>query len=80
MQPPLKRYKTKAADSRYAKVSRRRTKKDKDLEDFNTSSNVLRLHSLLNSNDYCLDSSLDINSKNNLEDEEATTAKNLARE
>ncbi|KAH5182789.1 hypothetical protein HBH76_152390 [Parastagonospora nodorum] len=40
---PLKRCKTKAADSRYAKVSRRRTKKDKDLEDSNTSSDVLRL-------------------------------------
>ncbi|KAH5576336.1 hypothetical protein HBI24_187550 [Parastagonospora nodorum] len=37
------RYKTKAADSRYAKASRGRTKKDKDLEDSNTSSNVLRL-------------------------------------
>ncbi|KAH5631299.1 hypothetical protein HBI22_120920 [Parastagonospora nodorum] len=41
--PPLKRYKTKAADSRHAKVSRGRTKKDKDLEDSNTSSDVLRL-------------------------------------
>ncbi|KAH6357375.1 hypothetical protein HBI34_217430 [Parastagonospora nodorum] len=41
--PPLKRCKTKAADSRYAKVSRGRTKKDKDLEDSNTSSDVLRL-------------------------------------
>ncbi|KAH5469604.1 hypothetical protein HBI22_193870 [Parastagonospora nodorum] len=41
--PPLKRCKTKAADSRHAKASRRRTKKDKDLEDSNTSSNVLRL-------------------------------------
>ncbi|KAH5861959.1 hypothetical protein HBI92_205490 [Parastagonospora nodorum] len=39
-----------------------------------------RLDSLLDSNNYCLDSSLDINSKNNLEDEEAMTAKNLARE
>ncbi|KAH5570115.1 hypothetical protein HBI24_218530 [Parastagonospora nodorum] len=40
----LKRYKTKAANSRYIKVSRRRTKKNKDLEDSNTSSNVLRLY------------------------------------
>ncbi|KAH5624557.1 hypothetical protein HBI51_236790 [Parastagonospora nodorum] len=94
------RCKTEAADSRYAKASRRRTKKDKDLEDSDTSSDVLRLHrrdraaasqlkktrdeeelakldSLLDSNDYCLDSSLDINSKDNLEDEEATTAKDL---
>ncbi|KAH5498907.1 hypothetical protein HBI31_090080 [Parastagonospora nodorum] len=39
-----------------------------------------KLDSLLDSNDYCLDSSLDINSKDNLEDEEATIAKNLARE
>ncbi|KAH5756882.1 hypothetical protein HBI16_212790 [Parastagonospora nodorum] len=36
------RCKTKAADSRHAKASRRRTKKDKDLEDSNTSSDVLR--------------------------------------
>ncbi|KAH5233411.1 hypothetical protein HBI62_041100 [Parastagonospora nodorum] len=39
-----------------------------------------RLDSLLDSDDYYLDSSLDINSKDNLEDEEATIAKNLARE
>ncbi|KAH4514323.1 hypothetical protein HBH89_033180 [Parastagonospora nodorum] len=36
-----------------------------------------KLDSLLDSNDYCLDSSLDINSKDNLEDEEATIAKDL---
>ncbi|KAH4048265.1 hypothetical protein HBH49_156020 [Parastagonospora nodorum] len=36
-----------------------------------------RLDSLLDSDDYCLDSSLDINSEDNLEDEEATTAKDL---
>ncbi|KAH5001822.1 hypothetical protein HBI77_144240 [Parastagonospora nodorum] len=41
IKPPLKRYKTKAADSRYAKVSRGRTKKDKDLENSNTSSDQL---------------------------------------
>ncbi|KAH4075421.1 hypothetical protein HBH50_016180 [Parastagonospora nodorum] len=75
--PPLKRCKTKAADSRHAKASRRRTKKDKDLENSNTSSD---LDSLLDSDDYCSDSSLDINSKDNLEDEEATIAKDLARE
>ncbi|KAH5532441.1 hypothetical protein HBI52_006420 [Parastagonospora nodorum] len=86
IKPPLKRRKTEAADSRHAKVSKGRTKKDKDLEDSNTSSDVLRLRrrdrldSLLDSNDYCLDSSLDINSKDNLEDKEATTAKDLARE
>ncbi|KAH5464367.1 hypothetical protein HBI22_247500 [Parastagonospora nodorum] len=39
-----------------------------------------RLDSLLDSNNYCLDSSLDINSKDNLENEEVTTAKDLARE
>ncbi|KAH6328754.1 hypothetical protein HBI38_038520 [Parastagonospora nodorum] len=100
IKPPLKRCKTKAADSRYAKVSRRRTKKDKDLENSNTSSNVLRLRrrdraaasqlkktrdeeelakldSLLDSDNYCLDSSLDINSKDNLENKEATIAKDL---
>ncbi|KAH4518378.1 hypothetical protein HBH88_000090 [Parastagonospora nodorum] len=38
------------------------------------------LDSLLDSNNYCLDSSSDINSKNDLKDEEATTAKDLARE
>ncbi|KAH5464316.1 hypothetical protein HBI28_246000 [Parastagonospora nodorum] len=37
------RYKTKAADSRHVKASRGRTKKDKDLENFDTSSDVLRL-------------------------------------
>ncbi|KAH5707378.1 hypothetical protein HBI20_204800 [Parastagonospora nodorum] len=92
IKPPLKRCKTKAADSRYAKASKERTKKDKDLENSNTSSDLgkeaqlkktrdkeelAKLDSLLDSNDYCLDSSLDINSKNNLEDEEATTAKDL---
>ncbi|KAH5651529.1 hypothetical protein HBI23_165510 [Parastagonospora nodorum] len=45
--PSLKYYKTKAADSRHAKVSRRRTKKDKDLENSNTSSDK-RLKALLN--------------------------------
>ncbi|KAH4045930.1 hypothetical protein HBH49_190900 [Parastagonospora nodorum] len=43
IKPPLKRCKTKAADSRHAKVSRGRTKKDKDSEDSNTSSDILRL-------------------------------------
>ncbi|KAH5534351.1 hypothetical protein HBI27_189590 [Parastagonospora nodorum] len=93
--PPLKRRKTEAADSRYAKASGRRTKKDKDLEDSNTSSDVPRLRRrdraaaraqsakrkrLLDSDDYRLDSSSDINSEDDLEDEEATTAKDLARE
>ncbi|KAH5706834.1 hypothetical protein HBI18_252280 [Parastagonospora nodorum] len=36
------------------------------------------LDSLLDSDDYCLDSSLDIDSEDNLEDKEATTAKNLS--
>ncbi|KAH5096786.1 hypothetical protein HBH71_250090 [Parastagonospora nodorum] len=90
--PPLKRCKTKAADSRHAKASRGRTKKDKDLEDSDTSSDVLRLRRRdraaararlaerkhpLDSDDYRLDSSLDINSKDDSEDEEATTAKDL---
>ncbi|KAH6032907.1 hypothetical protein HBI83_015750 [Parastagonospora nodorum] len=39
-----------------------------------------RLDSLLDSDDYCLDSSSDIDPKDNLEDEEATTAKDLTRE
>ncbi|KAH4203258.1 hypothetical protein HBI95_156370 [Parastagonospora nodorum] len=39
-----------------------------------------RLDSLLDSNDYCLDSSLDINSKNNLENKKAIIAKNFTRE
>ncbi|KAH5155291.1 hypothetical protein HBH69_108420 [Parastagonospora nodorum] len=109
------RCKTEAADSRYAKASRGRTKKDKDLENSDTSSNVLRLcrrdraaaraqsaerkrlgkkAQLKKTRDeeelakakkekeekeaqeretY----SLDINPKNDLEDEEAITAKNL---
>ncbi|KAH3956071.1 hypothetical protein HBH51_256370 [Parastagonospora nodorum] len=40
--PPLKRRKTEAADSRYAKASGGRTKKDKDSEDSDTSSDVPR--------------------------------------
>ncbi|KAH6097975.1 hypothetical protein HBI69_242280 [Parastagonospora nodorum] len=39
-----------------------------------------KLDSLLDSNNYYLDSSLDINSKDNLEDEKVIIAKNLARE
>ncbi|KAH5026613.1 hypothetical protein HBI75_137530 [Parastagonospora nodorum] len=39
-----------------------------------------KLDSLLDSNDYCLDSSLDINSKDNLEDKKVTIVKDLARE
>ncbi|KAH4071642.1 hypothetical protein HBH50_066460 [Parastagonospora nodorum] len=38
------------------------------------------LDGLLDSDDYCLDSSPDIDPKDDLEDEEATTAKDLARE
>ncbi|KAH5541522.1 hypothetical protein HBI25_250230 [Parastagonospora nodorum] len=130
--PPLKRRKTEAADSRHAKASGGRTKKDKDSEDSDTSSDVPRprrrdraaararsaerkqlrkeaqlkktrdeeelakakkekeekeareretqLDSPLDSDDYCLDSSSDIDPENNSEDEEATTAKDLARE
>ncbi|KAH4692111.1 hypothetical protein HBH67_233730 [Parastagonospora nodorum] len=111
------RRKTKAADSRYAKVSRGRTKKDKDLEDSNTSSDVLRLcrrdraaararsaerkqlgkeAQLKKTRDeeelakakkekeekeaQERETYLDINSKDDLEDEEAITAKDLARE
>ncbi|KAH5111008.1 hypothetical protein HBH72_010990 [Parastagonospora nodorum] len=97
IKPPLKRCKTKAADSRYAKASGGRTKKDKDLENSDTSSDVLRLRrrnraaasqlkktrdeeelakldGLLDSDDYCLDSSLDINPEDNLEDEELIDA------
>ncbi|KAH5296647.1 hypothetical protein HBI12_213330 [Parastagonospora nodorum] len=125
--PPKKR-----ADSRYAKASRGRTKKDKDSEDSDTSSDVLRLRrrdraaaraqlakrkqlgkeaqlkktrdeeelakakkekekkeaqerktqldSPLDSDNYRSDSSLDIDPEDNSEDEEATTAKDLARE
>ncbi|KAH5335022.1 hypothetical protein HBI12_032270 [Parastagonospora nodorum] len=93
IKPPLKRYKTEAADSRHAKASRGRTKKDKDSENFNTSSDVPRLRRRdraaaraqlakrkrpLDSDDYCSDSSLDINPKDDSEDEEATTAKDLS--
>ncbi|KAH5683858.1 hypothetical protein HBI21_021580 [Parastagonospora nodorum] len=116
--PPLKRRKTEAADSRHAKASRRRTKKDKDLEDSNTSSDVPRprrrdraaaraqlakrkqlgkkaqLKKTRDEEELAKAKkekeekeaqeretySLDINSKDNLEDEEATTAKDLARE
>ncbi|KAH4193612.1 hypothetical protein HBH42_102990 [Parastagonospora nodorum] len=50
------------------------------VEEFTRHKRKARLDSLLDSNDYYLDSSLDINSKDNLEDEKATTAKDLARE
>ncbi|KAH5910050.1 hypothetical protein HBI89_071570 [Parastagonospora nodorum] len=82
--PPLKRRKTKAADSRHAKASRRRTKKDKDLEDSNTSSDVPRLRrrdrAAARAQSAKRKHSSDINSKDDSEDEEATTAKDLARE
>ncbi|KAH4072263.1 hypothetical protein HBH50_056820 [Parastagonospora nodorum] len=39
-----------------------------------------KLDSLLDSNNYYLDSSLDINSKNNLENKKVIIAKNLAKE
>ncbi|KAH5707665.1 hypothetical protein HBI18_248080 [Parastagonospora nodorum] len=112
------RCKTEAADSRHAKASRGRIKKDKDLEDSDTSSDVLRLRRRDRAaacarlaerkrlgkeaqlkktrdeeelakakkekeekeawdDDYCLDSSSDIDPKDDLEDEEATTAKDL---
>ncbi|KAH4152393.1 hypothetical protein HBH43_235200 [Parastagonospora nodorum] len=130
--PPLKRRKTEAADSRHAKASGGRTKKDKDSEDSDTSSDVPRPRrrdraaaraqsaerkrlgkeaqlkktrdeeklakakkekeekeareretqpdSPLDSDDYRSDSSSDINPEDDSEDEEATTAKDLARE
>ncbi|KAH5229214.1 hypothetical protein HBH77_006400 [Parastagonospora nodorum] len=89
------RCKTEAADSRYAKASGGRTKKDKDSEDSDTGSDVPRPRRrdraaararsaerkrLLDSDDYCLDSSSDIDPEDDSEDEEATTAKDLARE
>ncbi|KAH5665289.1 hypothetical protein HBI21_242830 [Parastagonospora nodorum] len=116
--PPLKRRKTKAADSRHAKASRGRIKKDKDLEDSNTSSDVLRSRrrdrvaaraQLAERKQLGKEAQLkktrdeeelakakkekeekeaqeretyssDINPKDNSEDEEATTAKDLTRE
>ncbi|KAH5166823.1 hypothetical protein HBH77_246510 [Parastagonospora nodorum] len=112
------RRKTEAADSRYAKVSGGRTKKDKDSEDSDTGSDVPRLcrrdraaacarsaerkrlgkeaqlkktrdeEELAKAkkekeekeawdDDYRLDSSSDIDPKDDSEDEEATTAKDL---
>ncbi|KAH6535648.1 hypothetical protein HBI07_139400 [Parastagonospora nodorum] len=115
--PPLKRRKTEAADSRHAKASGGRTKKDKDLEDSDTSSDVPRLRrrdraaaraqsakrkqlgkeaQLKKTRDeeelakakkekeekkaQERKTYLDIDPKDDLEDEEATTAKDLARE
>ncbi|KAH4482257.1 hypothetical protein HBH64_237330 [Parastagonospora nodorum] len=72
IKPPLKRCKTEAADSRYIKLGKEaQLKKTRDKEE------LAKLDSLLDSDDYCLDSSLDINSKDDLEDEEATIAKDL---
>ncbi|KAH4975841.1 hypothetical protein HBH73_039820 [Parastagonospora nodorum] len=66
------RCKTKAADSRYAKLGKEaQLKKTRDEEE------LAKLDSLLDSDNYCLDSSLDINSKDNLENKEATIAKDL---
>ncbi|KAH6242158.1 hypothetical protein HBI42_237830 [Parastagonospora nodorum] len=48
------------------------------VEEFARYKRKARLDSLLDSDNYRLDSSLDINSKDNLEDKEATTAKNLS--
>ncbi|KAH6295958.1 hypothetical protein HBI39_159850 [Parastagonospora nodorum] len=50
------------------------------VEEFARHEREARLDSLLDSDDYCLDSSPDIDSEDNSEDEEATIAKNLARE
>ncbi|KAH4888420.1 hypothetical protein HBH58_032110 [Parastagonospora nodorum] len=47
--------------------------------DTTTKKTRIKAHSLLDSNDYCLDSSLDINSKDNLEDEEATINKRIIK-
>ncbi|KAH4386807.1 hypothetical protein HBH88_065440 [Parastagonospora nodorum] len=91
------RRKTEAADSRYAKASRGRTKKDKDLEDSNTSSDRLgkeaQLKKTRDEEELAKakkekeekearerETYSDIDSKDDLEDEEATTAKDLARE
>ncbi|KAH3943962.1 hypothetical protein HBH53_167650 [Parastagonospora nodorum] len=92
------RCKTEAADSRYAKVSGGRTKKDKDLEDSDTGSDRLGKEAQLKKTrdeeelakakkekeekeawereTY----SSDIDSEDDSEDEEAMTAKDLARE
>ncbi|KAH4798282.1 hypothetical protein HBH61_248120 [Parastagonospora nodorum] len=50
------------------------------LKQVDTNKRKARLDSLLDSNNYYLDSSLDINSKDNLENKKATIAKDLARE
>ncbi|KAH5248818.1 hypothetical protein HBI70_215640 [Parastagonospora nodorum] len=55
----------------------RKASKEEELAKTKKEKREKELDSLLDSNDYRLDSSLDINSKDNLEDEEATTAKDL---
>ncbi|KAH4417794.1 hypothetical protein HBH92_050800 [Parastagonospora nodorum] len=55
----------------------RKVSKEEELAKTKKEKREKELDSLLDSNDYRLDSSLDINSKNNLEDKEATTAKDL---
>ncbi|KAH4553347.1 hypothetical protein HBH84_250990 [Parastagonospora nodorum] len=54
--------------------------KQVDINRLELEAQLRKLDSLLDSDDYCLDSSLDINSKDNLEDKKATIAKDLARE
>ncbi|KAH5983811.1 hypothetical protein HBI84_241550 [Parastagonospora nodorum] len=58
----------------------RKASKEEELAKTKKEKREKELDSLLDSNDYCLDSSLDINSKDNLEDKEAIIAKDLARE
>ncbi|KAH5576638.1 hypothetical protein HBI24_183600 [Parastagonospora nodorum] len=72
--------KTRIKASQLRKVSKEeelaKTKKEKREKE--AQERKARLDSLLDSNDYCLDSSPDINSKDNLENEKATTAKDLS--
>ncbi|KAH4986610.1 hypothetical protein HBI76_110540 [Parastagonospora nodorum] len=78
--PSADKYSKKHLKVREADASKQVDANVREEGNKNRSSLYYSNNSLLDSNDYCLDSSLDINSKNNSEDEEATTAKDLARE
>ncbi|KAH6309049.1 hypothetical protein HBI38_184880 [Parastagonospora nodorum] len=58
----------------------RKASKEEELAKTKKEKREKELDSLLDSDNYYLDSSLDINSKDNLEDKKATIAKDLARE
>ncbi|KAH4561154.1 hypothetical protein HBH84_191730 [Parastagonospora nodorum] len=75
--PSADKYSKKHLKVREADASKQVDANVREEENKNRSSLYYSDNSLLDSDDYCSDSSLDINPKDNLENEEATTAKDL---